>query len=1035
MKTQLTKTQSTTSIWQLLHKIDNCLGQSLPLASRLEQISNVLIEALAVDAVWFVINSPLPAMACGVMHTPLSVDPQAKISIVDNAPPTKYTWPPSNTLLEKAIVSQEPVFIEPSAANNCCADSDLGDVLFDTFQTTPLAVVPLIVDNTPLGALVVGNKTGRTAALSTETQDMLTFFGKHLAQNLQNAYLVHRSARHADVLLTLNQIAQTITSSLDIDDVLQKTMTGINTILDVEAGSLLLLDEIANELYFKITLRGENRQVTSYRLKSDEGIAGWVVQHNQPAIVNNPATDTRFSSKIDKAIGFNTRNVLCVPLLVQGKPTGALEILNKHTDSFNEGDQELLVSMSAALSIALQNATLYEAAQERAYLNQIIGQFTAAINVGQSLEETAKLIYQQFAKLFTFDHMSISLLDSTKENVRQWTLGEYGSIEQPRRITPLKRSRLAQIVSTGQGYIENNITTQPQLPPDDHILLIDNVKSIITTPLIIHKAPYGSLTLGSHKKNLYTDKDLNLLEQLTPRVATAVDKAMLIDTMEQRTAELQMLNRLGEMLVSTTEIGVIVDTTLHMLPRLLPGDIQGVVIASEEGSYAGIAVPFGFDHIHQTVTNIFNTFLEMREDDVFTELVSTKSIAGNLPVPDKWEPVTVLSLPILTSRGAQGVIYMASGQDESLGDDLLRIFSLVVSQISAAVENAHLFQQIEQERARLAAILTSSTDAVLVVNRNGRIVLDNPAAWEVLGSTTSQSGRQLAESTNLDTLIELFDAAMHGGSTTGELLLQDGRTFFANLSPVSVEGSAIIGWVATMQDVSHFKELDELKSDFVNTVSHDLRSPLGSILIASNLIPQTGEVNEDQQELLDLIEGRVKSMGQLIDDLLDVGRIEAGIDMEMEPCSLTTIIKDVSVALAPHAYDKEIHLDKVIDKDLPLILANHTRIQQVMHNLVSNAIKYTPHSGEVTIKAFPHKQEVWTQIRDTGVGIPSSDQPHIFEKFYRVRGEHVIDIKGTGLGLAIAKGIVEKHNGRIWLDSVLGEGSTFTVALPIYKAT
>ncbi|HXV44213.1 MAG TPA: ATP-binding protein, partial [Anaerolineae bacterium] len=113
--------------------------------------------------------------------------------------------------------------------------------------------------------------------------------------------------------------------------------------------------------------------------------------------------------------------------------------------------------------------------------------------------------------------------------------------------------------------------------------------------------------------------------------------------------------------------------------------------------------------------------------------------------------------------------------------------------------------------------------------------------------------------------------------------------------------------------------------------------------------------------------------------------------------------------------------------------ANTTRLRQVLNNLVGNAIKYTPNEGQVTVKAFQQDGEIRVQVVDTGMGIPASDQPHIFEKFYRVRGDHVSTIKGTGLGLALAKSIVEKHHGRIWLESVFGEGSTFTVALPIYS--
>ncbi len=339
MKTQTISPKSPIPIWQLLHKIDNLLGQTLPLPAQLEKINSVLIEALDVDGIWLLTANPLPSIACGLMRAPSRIAPNATISIVDTGPPTKDNYPVSNTLVEQTIAGKTPLFFQPDTLTNGQTGSDLGDVLFKTFKATPLAIVPLVVNDASLGALVIGNKGQVTNSLSEETQSLLAYLGKHLAQNLQNTYLAERSRRHADILLTLNRIAQTITSSLDIDDVIQKTMAGINTILDVEAGSLLLLDKKTDELYFKITLRGENKQVTSYRLKKGEGIAGWVVANNQPVIVNNTAADKRFLSRIDEAIGFKTRMVLCTPLVVQGEPTGALEVLNKRTGTFDADDR------------------------------------------------------------------------------------------------------------------------------------------------------------------------------------------------------------------------------------------------------------------------------------------------------------------------------------------------------------------------------------------------------------------------------------------------------------------------------------------------------------------------------------------------------------------------------------------------------------------------------------------------------------------------------------------------------------------------
>jgi PAS domain S-box-containing protein len=1040
MKIQLSQLQLPTSVWKSLHEIDHLLGRPISWTKRLEEINNILLQTLEVDAVWLLTIKPLPATACGTVSTPLAVAPEAQVQIIDQAPPVEDSWPSPTSLLGRVIASKRPHFIQPPAPGyrpeNRQTGSDLGDVLFGTFEAIPSAIIPLVTADKPVGALLVASQDLAKAPLSAEAQNLLIYLGEHLGATLQNAYLIERSRRHANALLYLNQIAYTITSSLDIDEVVRRTMAGINEILEVEAGSILLLDEKTNELFFKITLRGENKQITSYRLAWNQGIAGWVVASGQPTISNNARTDKRFSRIIDDAIGFKTNTILCTPLVVHGKTIGAIEVINKRHGFFDADDMELLVSMAASLGVAVENASLYEQAQERAFHKEIISQITATVNSGHGLSETGKIIFEQFHRLLSFDHISVSLLDDPQETIQQWIFNEYGAMPQSRIPINFSQSALAWLIENQQNSLLrqdiSGLKGVKEIHPDDQILLDDGVKAKISVLLTTQQGPYGSLSLGRRQANTYTQRDLELLEQLTAQIAVAIEKARLIDVMEQRTAELQMLNHLGEMLASTTDIGLILDTSMSMLPRLLPGDVQAVMIEEDEGCQLAVAIPFGFNQAEEIIGQISVAFAELNEDNAVKKIISTKCMPGNMPVSPTWQPVSVLSLPILTRRGTVGMIYVASGQQENLSDDVWRIFSLIVSQISAAVENALLFQQVEQERARLEAILSSSTDAVLVVDRHSRIVLDNPAAWGVMGVDRSQSRKLLAQSTQTEKLVQLFASAMQGDETTGEIPLMDGRTFYANLSSVSAANGEVIGWVATMQDVSHFKELNELKSDFVNAVSHDLRSPLSGILIATHLLPQLGPITDAQRELIDTVETRVKSMGALIDDLLDVGKIEARIDLDMEPSPVTPLINEVTHAFLPMAREKAIQLNIYLDKDLPLVMANTIRLRQVMSNLVGNAIKYTPHEGKVTVRAFQQENELRIQVIDTGIGIPAADQPHIFEKFYRVRGEHGSDIKGTGLGLALVKGIVDKHGGHIWLESVLGEGSTFTVALPVY---
>jgi signal transduction histidine kinase len=234
-----------------------------------------------------------------------------------------------------------------------------------------------------------------------------------------------------------------------------------------------------------------------------------------------------------------------------------------------------------------------------------------------------------------------------------------------------------------------------------------------------------------------------------------------------------------------------------------------------------------------------------------------------------------------------------------------------------------------------------------------------------------------------------------------------------------------------MQDVTHFKELNDAKDSFVNAVSHDLRSPLSGISLASQLIQMTGDLNERQQDFLKTIQDHIEAMTKLIDGLLDVGKIEADIDMAMELNPVSPIVAETVEILRPQAEQKNLQLTVNLSNEDSLVECNVLRLQQVFTNLIGNAIKYTPEQGKINVILTLQDDYLLFQVIDTGPGIPQADQPHIFEKFYRVRGEHMTGIKGSGLGLAITKSIVEKHNGTIWVDSKFkGGGSTFSVLLP-----
>jgi two-component system NtrC family sensor kinase len=274
-------------------------------------------------------------------------------------------------------------------------------------------------------------------------------------------------------------------------------------------------------------------------------------------------------------------------------------------------------------------------------------------------------------------------------------------------------------------------------------------------------------------------------------------------------------------------------------------------------------------------------------------------------------------------------------------------------------------------------------------------------------------------------LLELLSDENRSRQLHAEIKLDDGRIFNASMTPIQDVGTAIF-----MQDITHLKEIDRIKSEFVSTVSHDLRSPLTAILGYIELMDRVGELNDQQREFIRRIQLSVNNITSLINDLLDLGRIEAGFDTLKELVPFSAIVRYAIEGLRQRAEEKGIEVTVELQDKLPAVLGNPIRMRQMVSNLIGNAIKYAPSHGKVSIFAGAEEGQVIFRVKDNGPGIPPGDQPYIFNKFYRASNVP-FDVQGTGLGLAIVKSIVENHRGRIWVESTLGQGAAFTVVLPV----
>ncbi len=502
------------------------------------------------------------------------------------------------------------------------------------------------------------------------------------------------------------------------------------------------------------------------------------------------------------------------------------------------------------------------------------------------------------------------------------------------------------------------------------------------------------------------------------------------DILRRRVNVLETLGNVGRSLTASLDLEeilkIVVDTAVE-------------ITGAEEGSLLILDEATGELYMRAARNlkdDLVSTFRIPISDTLAGEVVRTgKPVLLDEKSPQKIKTsylvTNLLYVPLKVKDRVIGVLGVDNRQQQSsFHGQHITMVSALADYASIAIENARLFESTEVERKKLESILTRIEDGVIVVDADGQVILANRMACAMF-----KIPKQLkypcpaAECFSHDQLLAL---------------IKDGHETFPYRTELEIDGESVVnaqlntipgvGMTITLHDITYFKELDRIKSDFVSTVSHDLRSPLTAILGYVELLERVGPINERQRNFIQRVQTSVRNITELINDLLDLGRIEAGFNERKVSLSIGNLIQFSLENLKGRLLEKELTLEVNIMPHLPNIFGDSVRLRQVIDNLLGNAIRYTPQGGKISISAKEENEQVLLCVLDNGCGIPAADRPHIFEKFYRASNV-VENISGSGLGLAIVKSIVENHQGRVWVDSVEGEGSSFTVVLPIEQIT
>lgn len=352
--------------------------------------------------------------------------------------------------------------------------------------------------------------------------------------------------------------------------------------------------------------------------------------------------------------------------------------------------------------------------------------------------------------------------------------------------------------------------------------------------------------------------------------------------------------------------------------------------------------------------------------------------------------------------------------------------------------------EVAREESKIHTIVNSMADGILVTNKERQLVLWNPAAVKMLSLNEKlEVGRDMAEVIKEESLVKLMEKALLPDSSRYtaiseeiEIAKAEPKTLMVNVSAIRDKDGQVLGVVSTLRDITRLKELDQVKSQFVSMVTHELRAPLSAVegYLSAYLSGAAGSDPQVNRQMLERAKARTHSLLDLVNDLLQFSRLECKkVERKKELLDLTGIISGTVDLLKNQGEANEITWKVDLPASLPLIEADRAEMEQLFTNLISNAIKYNVKKGSVSITAEPTNHYLTIRVADTGIGIDKEHLNNIFDEFYRVCIPETRYVTGTGLGLSIVKRIVESHFGQIEVESEVGKGTTFTVKLPMKR--
>ncbi|MFO7740959.1 MAG: GAF domain-containing protein [Anaerolineae bacterium] len=913
----------------------------------------------------------------------------------------------------------------------------------DTGWEGAIVGLPLTIGGEVQGVMNVAFQSPH--AFTDDELWVLELLADQAAIAIRNARLYDEVRERALEQETLREAALALTTALDRNEVVERVLAQLQRVVPYDTASVQLLRDDRLEI---VGGRGFPNLEDLLGVTFDPSAEGnpnrEVVCSRSPVIVEDASVayaEFRRRPHASAAI----RSWLGVPMLVGDRLIGMIALDKREPGFYTAKHARLAEAFAAQAAVAIENAQLHHETVQQLARTEVLRETMSAAASTLDFEQVLDRTIDILDRAMDFEYLGFMLPDETGAFMRNHphVLG----FDPPERVYrfPVDECLTGYVYRTGEPVI------LPDVREADRYAAIDEaVRSELAVPVKIGDEVVAVLNLEGTRLDAFDEEDLAFYTAIAGQLGMAMENARLFEAERKQRQLSEALEEAAAAVSSTLNLEQVLDRILEQVERVVSGDTFNIMLI--EDGRARIVRWRGYEKTG-VADEASRRVLPVSEYPTLTRMSQTgrSIVIPDTAMDEDWIPRegwdwlrSYVATPIQLGGTIVGFLNVDSMRPGQFNSDDARRLETFASHAATAIENARLYErlsdhaetlgervaertaQLRAQYARLEAILDSTVNGIVVTGPDGELVLANPVARDWLTKSLSPDEATLLR----ETVRHLGEHADENPERVLELTGLDLQLRAARIMEPGVkEATAVVA----IHDISHLKALDRMKSRFVSNVSHELRTPIATIKLFAHLMrKQPGR----WREYLEPLAQEADHQADLVEDILEISRVDAGrLEINPERTNLEELAEVVVTNHETRAQEEGLTLTYRPTQSRPVSLVDVNRMMQVLDNLINNAVRYSPGGGTVTVSTgrSEAKGRDWATITvsDTGMGIPENELPHVFDRFFRGEEPQTMQISGTGLGLAIVKEIVELHGGRVTVESKVGEGSTFTVWLPL----